>query len=67
MQNISIIGGGIVGAVLIGTAVWWLAFKKLKKKSTANSARLATTLRDERTRSDIILNSIEDGVVFVDE
>lgn len=67
MQNIGIIGGGLVGAIAIGAATWWIAFKRGKKKTSANTTKLASTLQDERARSDIILNSIEDGVVFVDQ
>lgn len=41
-------------------------FGHSKKKVVATTTKLATTLRDEKAKSDIILNSIEDGVVFVD-
>jgi PAS domain S-box-containing protein len=67
MQNIIVIGGGLVGAVLIGGVIWLVATHRGKKKSSASTSKLATSLRDERAKSDFILNAIEDGVVFVDE
>lgn len=66
MQNIAIIGGGLVVAAVIGVAIWWAAFKRGRRKGSATNA-LASNLRDEKVKSDIILTSIEDGVVFVDE
>jgi PAS domain S-box-containing protein len=38
-----------------------------KSSKTATTSKLATSLQDARTKGDIILNTIEDGVVFVDE
>jgi PAS domain S-box-containing protein len=35
--------------------------------STTKATKLASSLRDAKERSEIILNAIEDGVVFVDE
>lgn len=67
MPNIIVIGGGLVGAILIGGGIWFVATRRGKKKSTASTSKLATSLRDERAKSDFILNAIEDGVVFVDE
>ena len=37
-----------------------------KGKGGANASKLASSLHDERLRSEIILNSIEDGVVLLD-
>ncbi|HSX31020.1 MAG TPA: ATP-binding protein [Candidatus Saccharimonadales bacterium] len=67
MQSITVIGGGLVGALMVGGGVWWLAFKRGKRKGSTSNSKLATSLRDEKARGDIILNTIEDGVVFVDE
>lgn len=44
----------------------WNPFKKTGKGSAATS-KLASTLRDEKLRSEIILNSIEDGVILIDD
>jgi len=67
MQNIGIIGGGVLGVMLAGGGAWYVAYRHSKLKTSASTTKLATSLRDERTKSDIILNTIEDGVVFVDE
>jgi len=67
MVNIYVIGGGLLGAAAIAAGVWWVAFKKGKRKSSARTSKLATSLRDEKAKGNIILNTIEDGVVFVDE
>ena len=66
MPTIAFIGGGIVIA-LLGATVWWLAMKRGKRKGSVNTSKLASSLRDEKAKSDIILNSIEDGVVLIDE
>ncbi|MEJ0073821.1 MAG: ATP-binding protein [Candidatus Saccharibacteria bacterium] len=66
MQTIMIIGGGVVGAVFVGLLIWLFMIRR-KKKTSASTKKLATTLEDERAKSDIILGAIEDGVVFVDE
>lgn len=36
-------------------------------KRKSNNSKLASSLRDEQTKNSIILNSIEDGVVLIDE
>ncbi len=66
MRNIYVIGGGLLGAILIGSTIWLLALRRAKRKNSAKTTRLATSLHDEKARSDIILNTIEDGVIFVD-
>jgi PAS domain S-box-containing protein len=66
MQILVIAGGGLVVALVLGGGLWF-AFRRGKKKSSASTTKLASSLRDERAKSDIILNSIEDGVVFVGE
>lgn len=38
-----------------------------KHKSNPNSSKLASSLRDEQTKNSIIVNSIGDGVVLIDE
>ncbi len=65
MHIILIIGGGLVGGAVIGAAVWYVLFRR--KGGSASNSKLATSLRDEKARSDIVLSAIEDGVVFVDE
>jgi PAS domain S-box-containing protein len=67
MQNMEFIGGGIVVAALATAAIWWLATHRSRKKSTASTSRLASSLRDEKAKSDIILGAIDDGVILVDD
>ena len=67
MRNISLIGGGIVATAILSGAIWWLATRRGKKKSSANTSKLVSSLRNEKAKSDIILNAIEDGVVLVDD
>lgn len=66
MQDKLIIGGGVLGAIAAG-----FAFARFRPKrgrpASASTSRLASSLRDEKAKSDIILSTIEDGVVFVDE
>ncbi len=66
MLNIYVIGGGLLGVALIGSAAWWLLLLHSKHRSSASTTKLATSLRDEKAKGDIILSTIEDGVVFVD-
>ncbi len=67
MQNIYVIGGGLVGLIGVVILGFWLAFHHGKRKSLATNSRLAVSLQDAQARSQIILQSIEDGVVFLDE
>jgi len=41
-------------------------FKKQQTAGAVSSSKLASVLHDERLRSEIILNSIEDGVMLID-
>jgi PAS domain S-box-containing protein len=41
-------------------------FKKQQAAGAVSSSKLASVLHDERLRSEIILNSIEDGVMLID-
>jgi hypothetical protein len=66
MQNSIIIGGGTLAAVAIGGSVWWLIGHRNKGKPASGNSKLASSLRDEQTKNSIILNSIEDGVVLID-
>jgi len=67
MQNVRMIGEGLIGVALVAGVVWFVGYKRGKRKSSSSNSKLASSLRDEKARSEIILKSIEDGVVFVDE
>ena len=54
--------GLVSGAALFGVLV---LVRRLTKRG-ANTGNLAGVLRDEKLKSDIILNSIEDGVMLID-
>lgn len=56
-----------MGAAIIGAGIRLWLLRHDKRKSSASNTKLASSLRDEKARSDIILSTIEDGVVFVDE
>ena len=65
MQEYIYIGGGIV---LLGGSLAALLFKKHTKGFIAASTnKLASTLKDEKEKSDIILGAIQDGVVLIDD
>jgi PAS domain S-box-containing protein len=69
-QQTIIIGGVIAAFLLMGLIVALVVRSRMNKASNApaGSAKfLANSLRDEKLKSEIILNSIEDGVVLLDE
>ena len=48
-------------------AAWFVMARFNRRKTADKTSKLATSLQDEKAKSDIILGAIEDGVVFVDE
>ncbi|HSX07208.1 MAG TPA: PAS domain-containing sensor histidine kinase [Candidatus Saccharimonadia bacterium] len=66
MLNIYVIGGGLLSVALLGGALWWVMLLRTKRKSSSSTTKLASSLRDEKVKGDIILRAIEDGVVFID-
>lgn len=67
MQNYVIIGGGAVVVCGAIAAVWLLVRSRLKGKVVASTSSLASSLRNEKEKSDIILSAIQDGVVLIDD
>lgn len=67
MNNIIVIAGGIIFGVILVLLLVITLFagfsSKHKKKKTDH---LASSLQGEKLKSDIILNSIEDGVMLID-
>jgi two-component system, OmpR family, sensor histidine kinase VicK len=61
-----VVGLAAVVAILLVVTVM-LRRKNKKAKSSTTTVTLANSLRDEKLKSSIILNTIEDGVVLVDE
>lgn len=69
-EQIIVIGGGATGVLLIVIAaiIGMRSWRKRRNKfDPKNNAKLLANLRDEKRKSDIILNTIEDGVVLLDE
>ena len=67
MQDMIIIGGGVLVVVIVGSIVWVLTKRAPKKKPVSSNSKLANSLRDEQAKNSIILSSIEDGVVLIDD
>ena len=66
MQEYIFIGGGAIVVIALGVIGWILAIKR-KGLGTVATSKLASTLRDEKAKSDIILGAIQDGVVLIDD
>ena len=66
MQQYIIIGGGL--ALLgCGAALWFIIKNHTKNKAMASTSKLASNLRNEKEKSNIILSAIQDGVVLIDD
>lgn len=66
MQQYIFIGGGLI--VVCGVILaWFLVRNKARGRAIANTSSLASSLRNEKEKSDIILGAIEDGVVLIDD
>lgn len=65
----ALIGGGVGSVVLLaGSIIMWRARKSSTQlNGPIHSNQLANSLRDEKLKSEIILNAIEDGVILLDE
>jgi PAS domain S-box-containing protein len=69
-MKLAIIGGGIVVLLGIVILVVVLILRKTSQKVASVSshvANLASDLKNEKDKSDIIINSIEDGVMLLDK
>lgn len=63
-----IIGGSAVVGLLVLVTIFLLVRKLAKHSNDPNdNAKLLANLRDEKLKSEIILNTIEDGVILLDE
>jgi PAS domain S-box-containing protein len=51
---------------LILSFIFWHYFKRHRGVPTGAVSNLASSLRDEKAKADIIVNTIEDGVVLID-
>jgi len=68
MNVVIIVGGGVfLLAVIIGILLYVLRHNKKKLTSTVSKVNnLSSDLQNEREKSEIIINSIEDGVILLD-
>lgn len=60
----------VIGLVGVGLAVFsivWLKARHAHLKPAQSNTKLATNLRDEKLKSEIILNTIDDGVILFDK
>lgn len=62
-----IICGAIVALIGVGVVIWLRIGKRDTHQPQANPNKLASNLRDEKAKSDIILRAIDDGVVLIDD
>lgn len=68
-MNVAIIAGGgvVVLAVIIGVLIYLVRHNKKKLTTTTTKVdNLSSDLKNEREKSEIIINSIEDGVILLD-
>lgn len=61
-----IIGGGSIALLIVGIFVWLHLRQHADKTTAISTNKLASNLRDEKAKSDIILRAIDDGVVLID-
>jgi PAS domain S-box-containing protein len=68
MNVVFIVGGSVfLLAVIIGVLIYILRHNKKKLTTTTSKVdNLSSDLRSEREKSEIIINSIEDGVILLD-
>ena len=70
MENYTAIIGGVIAGValvvLIYVIVRYFKLYRGDDATSANTGRLAANLRNEKLKSEIILNTIEDGVILLD-
>ncbi len=66
IQTLLKLGGLLVALALVGVAAWAVRLQASKKGGRKNS-KLAINLRDERRKSEIILQAIDDGVMLIDD
>jgi PAS domain S-box-containing protein len=67
MQNSTYIIGGVVAIFLVTITTWGFVRSRGKHRGTTQTTQLATKLKGEQLKSDIILSAIDDGVVLVDD
>ncbi len=67
MKTLIVIIGGLIEIVILLALAGLLLRRWLRTRKTSADNKLLGSLHDERLKSDIILNAIDDGVVLIDE
>ncbi len=67
MQDSTYIIGGVVALLVVALTAWGFGRYRGKHKGSYQTSELATKLKGEQLKSDIILSAIDDGVVLVDD
>ena len=65
--TLKVVGGGALLAVAVAVIIVWRLSHRHGDETAVLNTKLARNLTDERTRSTIIINSIEDGVILFDK
>lgn len=67
MQDTTYIIGGVVALFAVSFAAWFIGRNRGNRKGSVQSSQLASKLKGEQLKTDIILSAIEDGVALVDD
>ena len=68
LSSTQTIGGIVAGIVLLIGLVAWLTARRIRAKNGGSTDEvLEHSLRDEKQKSNIILNYIDDGVILIDD
>lgn len=66
MDHYLILGGGVLVCV-VAIGAWLIKQRQKQDSASVSTSKLASSLRNEKAKSDIILGAIQDGVVLIDE
>lgn len=67
MQDTTFIIGGVVAVLVVAIAAGVYGRYRGKRKSSVQTNRLASKLKGEQLKSDIIISAIDDGVMLIDD
>lgn len=65
--TLAFLGAGLLLLVLLALLAWHTLYVKKHGGGRSSSVNLQDALRDERLKSEIILDAIEDGVILIDD
>lgn len=67
MQQTTYIIGGVVTVLVVAVVAGLLGRARGKRKTSVQTSQIASKLKGEQLKSDIILSAIDDGVMLIDE